>query len=218
MSKLYSYIIKYDAGSAPNPFWGTCTLAICKPAIRRTAQIGDWIIGTGSKHSTCNDQNTYDLSDSLVYAMKVTGKLTMQEYDDFCKTNLPNKIPNWKTKDWRHKVGDSIYDFNQAPSPSIRKGVHDEGSRRRDLGGFNVLLSNQFYYFGEEARPIPAALKPLVKRTQGHLVMRDEKMVEKFEKWIIGFTKNKIYADPQRRWAFDKRMTKKNIAKCTSMH
>ncbi len=145
MSKLYSYIIKYDAGSAPNPFWGICTLAICKPAIRRTAQIGDWIIGTGSKHSTCNDLLTYDLSDSIVYAMKVTSKLTMQEYDIYCKSNLHNKISNWKTKDWRQKVGDSIYDFNHSPSPSIRKSVHDEGSRKRDLGGLNVLLSTHFY-------------------------------------------------------------------------
>ena len=49
MSKIYSYVLRIDDGAAPNPFWGLCTLTICKPAIRRNAQIADWIIGTGSK-------------------------------------------------------------------------------------------------------------------------------------------------------------------------
>lgn len=39
--KLFSYIVTHDAGFAPNPFWGYCTLACCKPAIRRTANVGD---------------------------------------------------------------------------------------------------------------------------------------------------------------------------------
>jgi len=38
---LYSYTVRYDDGAAPNPFNGMCTLAICKPAIRRTAAPGD---------------------------------------------------------------------------------------------------------------------------------------------------------------------------------
>lgn len=48
LMKLYSYCIPVDDGAAPNPFWGTCTLTICKPKIRRVAQVGDWIVGVGS--------------------------------------------------------------------------------------------------------------------------------------------------------------------------
>ena len=73
MKRLYSYVLRFDDGAAPNPFWQTCTLAICKPAIRRTSRIGDWVIGTGSKNSKLKDGNTYDLSDSVIYAMKITG-------------------------------------------------------------------------------------------------------------------------------------------------
>jgi len=29
----------------PRPYGGICTLAICKPRIRATAAVGDWIIG-----------------------------------------------------------------------------------------------------------------------------------------------------------------------------
>ena len=49
--KLYSYVMIYDTGFAPNPFWGYCTLATCKPGIRRPAEQGDWIIGSGYKQN-----------------------------------------------------------------------------------------------------------------------------------------------------------------------
>src|SRR5712692_10528871 len=47
--KLYSYVVARDYGFAPNPFFGFCTLATCKPEIRKAAAIDDWVIGTGSK-------------------------------------------------------------------------------------------------------------------------------------------------------------------------
>ena len=43
--KIYSYIVKRDYGFAPNPFYGYCTLATCKPVIRKHAEIGDIIQG-----------------------------------------------------------------------------------------------------------------------------------------------------------------------------
>ncbi len=43
--RIYAYILKVDSGFAPNPFHGWCTLACCKPAIRRKARPGDWIVG-----------------------------------------------------------------------------------------------------------------------------------------------------------------------------
>ena len=43
--KLYSYILTHDTGFSPNPFFGYCTLACCKPDIRRVAKVGDWIVG-----------------------------------------------------------------------------------------------------------------------------------------------------------------------------
>lgn len=211
--KLYSYIIKHDAGSAPNPFWSTCSLAICKPVIRRGANVGDWVIGTGSKNAKCNDLQNHDLSGCLVFAMRVTSILSMKEYDEWSSQNCPRKIPNWKTKDWRDKVGDCVYDFSTL-HPSIRRSVHNESNAVSDLGGINVLLSNSFYYFGEEPIILPSSLQHLVKATQGHLKCEDPYMIEKFEKWIDQFKKNKIYASPQLRWKFDKHMTTANKMKC----
>ncbi|HTF18069.1 MAG TPA: hypothetical protein VK658_08360 [Chryseolinea sp.] len=91
MTRLYSYILRIDDGAAPNPFWGLCTLTICKPAIRRTARIGDWVIGTGSKNSKLNDGSIYDLSDSIVYAMRISDIKTLSEYDSFCNKKRKDK-------------------------------------------------------------------------------------------------------------------------------
>src|SRR5215217_2593842 len=133
--KLYSYCLRYDGGSAPNPFWGICTLVICKPAIRRTAEIGDWIVGLGSAQSPIGD-----ISTSVVYAMKVTSKLTMKEYDQFCTASLPEKIPQ-QSRDYRRQKGDCIYDYGNAEQPTMRWGVHCDINRQRDLDGKYALLS-----------------------------------------------------------------------------
>lgn len=214
MNCLYSYVLKNDNGSAPNPFWGTCTLTICKPAIRRTANVGDWIIGTGSKHATLNDGKNHDLAGYLVYAMKVDTKLTLSDYDKFCQSNLPEKIPDWRSPDWRKKLGDCMYDYSNGDEPSIRKAVHTEKNKAKDLRGAYALLSNHFYYFGEEPRLIPAALKKLVKKNQGHLIIEEASLINQFEKWIKKFKKNNIYADPQRRYLFDRSVNKVEINTC----
>ncbi|MEH2312219.1 MAG: hypothetical protein V7K35_12635 [Nostoc sp.] len=85
---FFSYCLRYDDGSAPNPFWEVCTLAICKPVIRRVASIGDWVVGLGSTQSPIGN-----IADYVVYAMQVTNKMTLQEYDEFCRVHSPHKIP-----------------------------------------------------------------------------------------------------------------------------
>ena len=214
MTKIYSYVLRMDDGAAPNPFWGLCTLTICKPAIRRKAQIGDWVIGTGSKNTRLKDGKTYDFSDSIVYAMKITDKKALSEYDEFCKSNVINKIPKWKTNDWKLRVGDCIYDYSTSSEPVIRKGVHNEGNRQRDLGGHNSLLSDHFYYFGVEARPLPSNLKELIKKNQGHKKIENPNLIQQFEEWIEQFEKNKLYADPQMRWLFDRELSDEEVSAC----
>jgi len=72
--KLSAYIVKIDSGFAPNPFGGYCTLACCKPAIRRHAKVGDIIVGTAPVD--------HPRAGGLIYAMSVEKVLTIQEYWD----------------------------------------------------------------------------------------------------------------------------------------
>ena len=155
---LYSYCLRDDVGSAPNPFWGICTLVICKPSIRRTASVGDWVVGLGSANSPIGD-----ISCSIVYAMKVTKRLSMKEYDTFCREKLPEKIPDPKNPDFRRRVGDCIYDFsNFESSPKLRDSVHSEANTGTELAGKNALLSEHFYYFGNKPVSLPAELHPII--------------------------------------------------------
>lgn len=197
MPRLFSYCIPVDDGAAPNPFWGYCTLAICKPVIRRVAQEGDWIIGTGSRRAPGPD-GSRDLSGHLVYAMRVKHKLPMEEYDAWARRHCPRKIPHWTARDHRHRLGDAIYDFRFNP-PRLRDSVHDEGNRRRDLSGRYVLISDHFFYFGDNPVPLPRTLLPLARQTLGHRSRANAALLEPFLAWLgaRGLKPKKLYGKPQ---------------------
>ena len=94
---LFSYIVKSDSGFAPNSYGQLCTLACCKPRIRMSANIGDWVIGTTpSPHPG-----------KLVFAMEVSRSLTFDMY--FSDPKYDNKKPN-----------------EQNPTLSLGKGEREE--------------------------------------------------------------------------------------------
>lgn len=115
-------------------------------------------------------------------------------------------------------MGDCIYDYSKATDPIMRKGVHNEKNKIKDLSGQKALLSDHFYYFGEEARIIPTELKGIIKKNQGHLKIENKELIHIFLKWIKKFKKNKIYADPQLRYVFDLAPTDDQIIKCSTDH
>ena len=192
MTRLFSYVLRYDCGAAPNPFWGTCTLAICKPAIRRKAEVGNWVVGTGSMNSPIGN-----VSGRLVYAMKVTNKMTLKEYDHFCRQYLPEKIPNWFNGSFEERVGDCIYDYSNGQTPELRPSVHTELNLELDLSGEFVLLSEGFYYFGNNPIPLVEDLAPIVKTNQGHKTVESTALIESFESWICRFPRNQLNGQPQ---------------------
>ena len=195
MATLFSYCIPVDDGAAPNPFWGTCTLVICKPAIRRVAEVGDWIAGTGSVNSPIGN-----IAGHVVYAMQVTDKMKMRDYDRFCAASLPQKIPIWRSKDVRLRLGDAIYDYSTDP-PGQREGVHGPLNRDRDLGGRFALISRHFYYFGDHPVLMPRRLLPIVKQGSGHRSKANAPYFQSFLTWLLGLglEPGMLYGAPQRR-------------------
>ena len=182
--KLYSYILTYDTGFAPNPFHGYCTLATCKPTIRRTAQAGDWIIGTGSKNmNTCSKEKKIDKSGDLVYAMRVTDVLTFDEYwnDPRFKDKRPIEGAGEK---W--ECGDNIYykSFRTNDLEQIDWCYHCPADKGRDTKTDRVLISDDFIYWGSDGPPMPPEFAELVSTTQGHKCRFPEGDVLKFVGWL----------------------------------
>lgn len=190
--KLFSYCIPMDDGAAPNPYWGVCTLTICKPQIRRVATKGDWIVGVGSKRVKGKSY-----AGRLVYAMKVTDVMSLEDYDVYCQEMLPGKIPDIESRSYKRKVGDCIYDFSRS-KPMQRKGVHRPEHQAKDLRGLNALLSRHFYYFGESAVKIPAKFSALVRQGQGFQSTKNESIKDDFVTWLQGqYKRNRLYGKPQ---------------------
>ena len=215
---LFSYVLKIDDGAAPNPFWGLCTLTICKPVIRRNAKIGDWVIGTGSKNSktSAKDKRRQDFSEHLCYAMKVIEIMSLKEYDEYCQKSLKNKIPKIRGSSYNYAVGDCIYDFSDG-TPKQRLSVHNEGNMATDLNGKNALLSNQFYYFGENPVFLPLKFHGIIKRNQGHRKITDQKLISDFEDWVTKFKLRKPYGPMYKlEFNFDNGRCLSN--KCASRH
>ena len=181
MARLFSYIVRYDDGAAPNPYGGPCTLVICKPRVRSTAQVEDWIAGVGSVNSPGGS-----LKGRLVCAMKVKEVVSMRDYDRRAKNEWPEKVPGASTDPFISSRGDCIYDFSEGGEPTQRPGVHGEGNVARDLSGKNALISHDFVYFGANAIEIPHHLLGICPTTQGHRSNANAPYLDAFIAWIKG--------------------------------
>lgn len=178
--KYYTYKVARDYGFAPNPFGGICTLATCKPKIRRYSDIGDWVIGTGTK--------PYNLEGRLIYAMQVSEKMTFDEYWNDPRFQYKKPIFNGSLK---QTYGDNIYykasstEWHQENSHhSYEGGEINYLNLRRDTKSNNVLISHNFYYFGINNIEIPEEfVEEVCMKTQGRKKVKP-KIAEKFILWL----------------------------------
>jgi hypothetical protein len=168
------YVVARDFGFAPNPFHGYCTLATCKPMIRKQAKIGDWVIGVGGARLKATGR--------CIFAMRVTEKLTFNEYWSNPAFLDKRPIRNGSRK---MMVGDNIYYFDTGACEWHQVDSHHshaDGSTNfdnliADTQSNSVLISQHFFYFGREAPIIPEDLLDSIgyKNARGHRVFSDIK-------------------------------------------
>jgi hypothetical protein len=185
--RLHSYVVARDYGFAPNPFFGLCTLATCKPRIRTVAQVGDWVVGTGSKKRSRESR--------LVYVMRVTGAMTFEEYWNDPRVQVKKANLRGSKK---QAFGDNIYSRNangknwcQANSHhSLTDGSPNQSNIRADTNANRVLLSDDFIYWGGSGPQVPARFLSYGPNHVSLLVGRNHKnnfppaFVEQFVAWI----------------------------------
>jgi hypothetical protein len=185
--KLYFYKMTTDNGGAPCVSNGLLSLAICKGKIRCKAEAESIIFGFAAKKLKRDER--------LIYIAVVKEKLAKGEYylGDSGYKSRPDCI---------YKLGK---DGQTAKRKKTAKFHTKSDERKRDVGmkfeNANVLLSDNFRYFGEKGtddykQKYPAIKAVIKKLKQGHRVnhdenLRDELLRLKEEMWRK-FTKKKL--------------------------
>ncbi|TLD81478.1 hypothetical protein LS68_000070 [Helicobacter sp. MIT 05-5293] len=195
--RIRSYKMKVDCGFAPNYSCGVLTLATCKPYIRESAKVGEYLAGWSSK--ALDDSQIGQ--ENLIYLAKISQILTFAEYWEAYPQKRPpqNKegdniykplVPNPQSADDFEVIPNAHHPENEKASigcfcyPSSKHIDEEEASshfsdKDHDLKSFKVLICDEFYYFGsgKKALQIPAHIRPKVpKRTSpyGNITEVDE--------------------------------------------
>jgi hypothetical protein len=195
---VFSYVIEHDLGFAPNPFHGFCTLACCKPKIRKKAKLGDYILGIGSVKPK--------LQGHITYWMRVDEIVTFDQY--------------WQDRRFRRKkpamegttflrYGDNIYhhdgnaEFHQVDSFHSREnGGLSLGDLQRDTGTTEkVLIGQEFAYWGREGIALPKDLKCFAIKGPGHKSRFSEDEIARLMAWLAEHPERGYLGEPAH-WQF----------------
>ena len=173
--KYYTYVIPRDFGFAPNPYFGYCTLATCKPRIRKSAQKGDWIAAYGAANTK--------LREKLVMLMRVEEILTFDEY--WIDERFKKKRPAFN-RGMSSAYGDNIYHHvdgiwtQELSHHSMMDGSINYANLKKDTQTNRVLVATEFYYFGNNAVSVPRKHDSLIGRGRNHRVCCDEDKIGEF--------------------------------------
>ena len=197
-ARLFSYVVARDFGFAPNPFHGYCTLCTCKPVIRRVANTGDWILGTGSKKRERDGR--------AVFAMCVTEILTFDEYWE--DQRFLAKRPNLRGSQ-KQAFGDNIYHRVQSGNwiqedshHSLDGGIQNPRNIANDTQTDRVLISDDYVYWGDSGPKLPGRFRDhggidICTSTQGHKSrIFTERLIGDFIAWVRQRDENGYVGDP----------------------
>ncbi|NUB13138.1 hypothetical protein GAY28_10670 [Azospirillum brasilense] len=150
--RAYRYVVRYNDGFAPCFEAGYCTLACCKPKIRCTAAVGDWVFGFAPRSGG---------RPMLLYAMQIAEPLSFAQFA---------QDPRFQgRRDNIYRATESGYCWTRN-----RWNDHDDPAlQRKDIAGRQVLVADRWWHFGPTGVDLSVMLDPAIAgrlwyRTQGH--------------------------------------------------
>lgn len=170
--RVHTYVIATDAGSAPNYERPFVTLAVCKPRIRRKAEVGDLVLAFAGKKVNPDEPHT------VVWAGVVREKMTFAEY--WNDPRFAGKKPD------RSQTPDNFYRPVNGHLEWVPNPVHDREATHHDTGGTYVLGFAPAWRFGAFGPLMPAefALRMSGGRRGERLVDLTEGAWQRLKTWL----------------------------------
>jgi len=175
-------------------------LATCKPDIRGAANIGDWVVGTGSADKKVNRGGR------LVHATRVTEAADFRSY--WSDPRFARKRP-FRRGSRKQSCGDNVYYRSADDSQWLQLDCFHtnlDGSQRadhtsRDTGTDRILISEDYYYFGGEGPEVPAAFRDagrydLCRKVRKRKCLEDADWIDEFVAWLRTFGEPGYYGRP----------------------
>ena len=132
--RVHTYVIATDAGSAPNYDGPFVTLAVCKPRIRRKAEIGELVLAFAGKQVNPTEPH------SVVWGGIVAEKMSFAGY--WGDRRFAGKKPD------RSKHPDNFYRPVDSGLLWVKNDVHGPEATNHDTGGQFVLGFSPSWQFG----------------------------------------------------------------------
>lgn len=207
--QVFLYVVARDFGFAPNPFHGVCTLATCKPRIRKHAELGDWIVGLGGSANQAVGR--------CIFTMQVSEVSTFDSYWHDHRFLAKRPVRNGSRV---MLLGDNIYHrdsqgrWMQADSHhSHSDGTPNHHNLEHDTRVDRVLISRNFVYWGQSATRLPAAVLEEAGATKNprDYLRRSLQRVPRLADWLrnaVNVSPNSILGDP---FQFDKSARRYNV-------
>lgn len=166
---IRSYVITHDFGFSPNYSEPALTLACCKPGIRKSANVGDWIVGT---HSTARGNWRM-----ICYAAKVN---EITDFDSYYQN------PDFASKRPRSdNSGDAIYRRDGNGSYiQVRNRHHNASEMKTDLKSDRVLICKEFWHLPDGIELPMSIAEKIVKKGPGHRNCSDPAVIDALEVFL----------------------------------
>ena len=144
--EVWTYVITVDKGAAPNFQSPACTLTLCKPRIRKHAEVGQLILAFNGKRLNSSEPH------SVCWAGIVSEVIRLEDY--WADARFSDKKPGRQRG--QHQLPDNIYRPSRGGGfDQVTNDTHLPKDKPRDLSGQNALVLKRSWYFGPTGAILP---------------------------------------------------------------
>ena len=173
MSGIWRYSLVADNGMAPCVEQGILTLCLCKPLIRKSACVGEWVVGFVPKR--VNDGRVH-----VAWAGRIAKSVSMGDYE----------------KGFSDRQ-DAIYKLTEPGWKFLRDDYHEE-IRDRDLNGKNALIFEPFWYWGGNGIAAPEDIAELAHYYVGQTAKNSSpERIARLEEWLRSVAEPGVHGKPR---------------------